>query len=146
MASEFDAECQTAMGVVPIIAAVRKHGFNVIERIALEPPAVDKIGAYRKVDAPITGGVLHVLQDRLPFLVLEMNAVQILAVLIRRADTDLDPSEFLGKRCGHTSQTDTCRIQVGRCAVFAHVGVDFDCDSEIAVDTSAIFHQQRRPD
>jgi len=23
--------------------------------------------------------------------------------------------------------------------------VDFDCDSEIAVDTSAIFHQQRRP-
>lgn len=146
MALEFDAECQTAMGVVPNIPAVRKHGFDVIERIELEPPAVDQIGSDRKVDAPIIGRVLHVLQERLRFFILNMNAVQILAMIVCRADADLDPTEFLGKRGGHTAQTDACRIQIGRSAVFAHIGMYFGCNGEVGIDRSAIFHRQRRPD
>ena len=146
MASEFDAECQTAMGVVPMIPAARKHRFDVIERIELELPAVDQIGPDREIDAPIIGCMLHVLYDRLLVLILNTNAVEILAAIVRRTDTDLDPSEFLGKRGDHAAQADTCPVQIGRCAVFAHIGMYFGRDREIGVDRSAIFYRQRRSD
>ena len=86
MASEFDAECQTAMGVVPMIPAARKHRYDVIERIELELPAVDQIGPDREIDAPIIGCMLHVLYDRLLVLILNTNAVEILAAIVRRTE------------------------------------------------------------